>query len=83
MVEEYLKQLQVEASLYGLLLNLTKTQPLKHPKLENSVLQFADGDPVPAAESVKYLGSPMSADMIDKVTMNKYGLQGHHCRMPM
>ena len=59
-VEEYLKHLQVEASLYGLPLNLTKTELLKHPKLMDEQLRFANGDPVPVAESVKYLRSQVS-----------------------
>ena len=59
-VEEYLRHLQVEASLYGLLLNLTKTELLKHPKLEDEQLRFSNGDPVQIADSVKYLGSQVS-----------------------
>ena len=48
-VEEYLKHLQVEASLYGLLLNLTKTELLKHPKYSDEPLHFSNGDPVPVS----------------------------------
>ena len=59
-VEEYLKHLQVEATLYGLLLNFTKTELLRHPKLEDNQIHFANGDPVPVTESAKYLGSLVS-----------------------
>ena len=59
-VEEYLRHLQVEASLYRLLLNLTKTELLKHPKLEDEQLRFSNADPVQVADSVKYLGSQVS-----------------------
>ena len=59
-VEEYLKHLQVEASLYGLLLNLTKTELLRHPKLGDEQVHFVNGDAVPITDSAKYLGSQVS-----------------------
>ena len=59
-LEEYLKTLQVEASLYGLLLNFTKTELLRHPKLMDGQVKFTEGNPVPIADSVKYLGSQVS-----------------------
>ena len=59
-VAEYLKHLQVEATLYGLLLNFTKTELLRRPKLEDNQIHFANGDPVPITESAKYLGSLVS-----------------------
>ena len=59
-VEEYLKHLQVEATPYGPLLNLTKTELLRHPKLEAEQIHFANGDPVPITDSSKYLGSQVS-----------------------
>ena len=57
---EYLKHLQVEASLYGLLLNLEKTELLEHPKYNQEPLTFADGTPVKTNHVVKYLGSQVS-----------------------
>ena len=59
-VEELLKHLQVEASLYRLLLNLTKIELLRHPKYQNETPQFANGNPVPTTDSAKYLGSQVS-----------------------
>ena len=55
-VEEYLKHLQVEATLYEPL----KTELLRHPKLEAEQIHVANGDPVPITESSKYLGSQVS-----------------------
>ena len=59
-LEEYLNTLQVEASLYGLLLNFTKTELLRHPRLLNGQVSFTAGSAVPVADSVKYLGSLVS-----------------------
>ena len=56
-LEEYLKHLQVEASLYGLLLHLTKTELLRHPQVGDGVVQFVNAEPVPITDSSKYLGS--------------------------
>ena len=49
---EYLKHLQVEASLYGLLLNLEKTGLLEHPKYAQEPLTFADGNQVKTSNTV-------------------------------
>ena len=57
---EYLKHLQVEASLHGLLLNLEKTKLLEHPKYNQEPLTFADGTQVKTNHSVKCLGSQVS-----------------------
>ena len=54
-VEELFKHLQVEASLYGLLLNLTKIELLRDPKYQNETLQFANGNPVPTTDSANFL----------------------------
>ena len=59
-LEEYLKCVQVEASLYGLTLNLTKTEHLTHPKTPATPLEFADGSTVPSAAECKYLGSQVT-----------------------
>ena len=59
-LEEYLQTLQVEASLYGLFLNFTKTELLRHPKLLEGQVRFTQGDPVPIADTVKYLGSQVA-----------------------
>ena len=59
-LEEYLKCVQVEASLYGLTLNVTQTEHLEHPKTKATPLQFSDGSSVPTADETKYLGSQVS-----------------------
>ena len=59
-VEEYLCHLQSEASLYGLLLNLEKTELLEHPKRHSPPPRFMDGTPVKTNDQVKYLGSLIS-----------------------
>ena len=56
-LEEYLCHLQSEASLYGLLLNLEKTELLNHPKRNTPPPNFIDGTPVKVSDTVKYLGS--------------------------
>ena len=55
-MEEFLKSVQVEASLYGMALNMVKTEILAENGSTPPVY-FVDGTPVPASESVKYLGS--------------------------
>ena len=59
-LDEYLKCVQVETSLCGLSLNLTKTEHLEHPTTKATPLQFSDGSPVPTADESKYLGSQVS-----------------------
>ena len=49
-LEEYLKHLQVEASLYGLLLNLVKAELLEHPKYTQDPPSFVDGTPVKTSQ---------------------------------
>ena len=59
-VEEYLCHLQSEALLYGLLLNLEKTELLEHPKRHSPPPRFIDGTPVKTNDQVKYLGCLIS-----------------------
>ena len=59
-VEEYLCHLQSEASLYGLLLNLEKTELLNHPNRQSPPPSFIDGTQVQTNDQVKYLGSLFS-----------------------
>ena len=60
MVEEYLCHLQSEALLYGLLLNLEKTEMLDHPRRSTPPPRFIDGTSVKTNDQVKYLGSLIS-----------------------
>ena len=59
-LESYLHALQQEAQPYGLELNLTKTELLVHPSFTPPPPKFLNGDPVPQAMSVKYLGSQIT-----------------------
>ena len=59
-LEEYLRHLQVEASLYGLLLNLDKTELLMHHLHPPEPIHFADNTAVNTSTMVKYLGSQIS-----------------------
>ena len=58
--EEILKAVQVEAALYGLELNLEKTELLAHPQDPEGYVQFADGTTVTEVNQSKYLGSSVS-----------------------
>ena len=69
-VEEYLKNVQVEASLYGLQLNLTKTEHLPFPGFAATPLCFSNGEIVPQADKCKYLGTQVSWDDPTKTAIN-------------
>ena len=58
--EEILKAVQVEATLYGLELNLEKTELLAHPLDSEGYVQSADGTTVTEVNQSKYLGSSVS-----------------------
>ena len=54
--EEILKAVQVEASVYGLELNLDKKELLAHPEDPEGFVQFADSTTVTEVNQSKYLG---------------------------
>ena len=56
---EYLRNVQSEATLYGLFLNFTKTEYLK-TQHNNTPPSFIDSTPTPTNEKIKYLGSMVS-----------------------
>ena len=58
-MEESLKYLQVEASLYGMELNVAKTEVLADSG-STPLVSFVDGTQVPSSQSVKYLGSQVT-----------------------
>ena len=58
--EEILKSVQVEATLYGLELNLENTELLAHPLDSEGYVQFAGGTTVTEANQSKYPGSSVS-----------------------
>ena len=57
--EEILKTVQVEASLYGLELNLDRTELLAHPQDPEGFVQFVDDTTVTEVNQSKYLGFPL------------------------
>ena len=59
-LEEYLRHLQVEASLYGLLFNLDKSELLVHHLHPPGPVHFADNTVVNTSTTVKYLGSQIT-----------------------
>ena len=58
-MEEFLKNIQVEATLYGMTLNLTKTELLQG-KEYTAPVYFIDGTEVTQVEKSKYLGTQVS-----------------------
>ena len=58
-LEEILRHVQVEATLYGVEPNLDKTELLRHPTHPGQ-LHYADNSPVPLTEETKYLGSQVA-----------------------
>ena len=58
-MEEFLRTVQVEASLYGMELNLSKTELLEGPEA-TPPMYFVDGTAVSEKHKVKYLGSQVS-----------------------
>ena len=58
-MEQFLKYVQVEASLYGMQLNLTKTEILSGPG-DQTPIYFVDGTTVNRVEQAKYLGTQVT-----------------------
>ena len=56
-LQDFLSSVQVEAALYNMFLNGTKTEVLANPRHPLPHIKFANGEPVPIAEDVKYLGT--------------------------
>ena len=80
---EFLKALQVEATLYGMLLNPVKTEHLPHPQATPQTLHFANGDPVPQAEASKYLGTKVTWDAPTKAAIEDRKAKGHTAYMKL
>ena len=58
-LEELLRAVQVEASLYGMLLNPEKTELLIRPE-SPATIHFVNGQEVPSTPQAKYLGTQVS-----------------------
>ena len=61
-LEAMLHALQTEAQNFGLALNLAKSEILVYPSQDAPRLHFLNGDPVPTATNVRYLGSLVTWD---------------------
>ena len=61
-LQSYLSELELQALLYGMSLNQTKTEVLVDPRRPPIRLKFQDGTPVPTTTQIKYLGSMISWD---------------------
>ena len=55
-----LKALELQATLYGMNLNHTKTELLRNPKIITPTIYFQNGTPAPTTTQIKYLGSMIS-----------------------
>ena len=58
-LQNFLQELEGEASLYGMSLNTTKTELLAKPD-HTATIYFRNGEPVSTTESAKYLGLMVS-----------------------
>ena len=58
-LQEFLHAVEVEASLYNMMLNKDKTELLVR-SLTDPTITFANGDPVPKSQDIKYLGTMIS-----------------------
>ena len=59
-LQSMLQALELQAFLYGMKLNHTKTELLRNPKLATPTVYFQNGSPVPTTTQIKYLGSMIS-----------------------
>ena len=76
--QEILKAVQVEASLYGLELNLDKTELLAHPQDPDGYVQFVDGFTVTEVQQSKYLGSSVSWQHASKTAIQQRQSLAHN-----
>ena len=80
---DFLQTLQVEATLYGLGLNLDKTQLLKHTLYTDGQLLYADGTVVPEAETCKYLGTMVDWNRPTTTAITHRKTQAHAAYMKL
>ena len=59
-LESMLHALEHEAMVYGLILNMSKSERLIQPGQEGNNIVFRSGDPVPTSTCSKYLGSQIT-----------------------
>ena len=65
-MNDILKAIEVEATLYGMILNKEKTVSLEYTADASQALYFADGSQVPITTSTKYLGSQVTWEQTTK-----------------
>ena len=76
-MNDILKAIEVEATLYGMLLNKEKTVSLEYNADAPQVLYFADGSPVPITTDTKYLGSQVTWDKATKHAIEARKAKAH------
>ena len=67
-LQEFLRAVEVEASLYNLTLNKEKTELLVRTRTDPTI-HFANGDPVPTTLESKYLGTLISWTTPPKIAL--------------
>ena len=68
-LQEFLHAVEVEASLYSMMLNKDKTELLVSSPTDPTIT-FANGDPVPRSQEIKYLGTMISWTTPPKTAIN-------------
>ena len=82
-LQDLLSAVQVEATLYNMFLNSTKTEILANPRHPLPQTTFANGDLVPVAEAVKYLGAKVTWENPTKAAIKDRQQKGHiaYCKL--
>ena len=75
--QEFLRTIQAEASLYGLQLNLDKTEALEYTAHTEGCVTCIDNTPVPIVQEAKYLGSKLSWHNPTKTAIDDRKVKAH------
>ena len=59
-LQKFQDTVEIESELYGMHLNITKTEVLEDPRFDTPILYFKNGYQVPVSTKVKYLGVHVS-----------------------
>ena len=82
-LQDLLSAVQVKATLYNMFLNSTNTEVLATPRHPLPQTRFANGDSVPVAEEVKYLGAKVTWKSPTKAAIKDRQQKGHlaYCKI--
>ena len=81
-MEESLRTVQVEASLFGMTLNFSKTELLQGPEITMPIY-FVDGTQVTEVDKSKYLGTQVSWSSPSKTAINARKVLAHASYMKL